>query len=79
MITLILKAKNRPFFIQNIHLRKEFLLPCASINILNVPKSLNWTGGISDLRNFKTASVTPADNIFALFTTTEREKKRETG
>ena len=41
MITLILKAKNRPFFIQNIHLRKEFLLPCASINILNVPKSLN--------------------------------------
>lgn len=54
---------------ESLNIENSLFLPCASINILNVPSSLNWTGGISDLRNFNTASATPADSILALFTT----------
>lgn len=54
---------------ESLNIENGLFLPCASINIRNVPSSLNWTGGISDLRNFNTASATPADSILALFTT----------
>lgn len=54
---------------ESLNIENSLFLPCASINIRNVPSSLNWTGGISDLRNFNTASATPADSILALFTT----------
>lgn len=45
------------------------------MSIRNVPRSLNWTGGISDCKNFNTTSATPADSILDLFTT--EEKKHE--
>lgn len=41
------------------------------MSIRNVPRSLNWTGGISDLRNFSTTSDTPAKSILDLLTTGE--------
>lgn len=44
------------------------------MSIRNVPRSLNCTGGISDCRNFRTTSATPADSILDLFTTTEEIK-----
>lgn len=51
-------------------------LPCVSMSIRNVPRSLNWTGGISDCKNFNTTSATPADSILDLFTTGERKQGR---
>lgn len=47
--------------------------PCVSISIRNVPSSLNWTGGISECRNFRTTSATPAASILDLFTTGRRK------
>lgn len=50
-------------------------LPCVSMSIRNVPKSLNWTGGISECRNFNTTSATPANSILDLFTTGKKKKR----
>lgn len=49
-------------------------LPCVSMSIRNVPRSLNCTGGISDCRNFNTTSATPADSILDLFTTGDQNQ-----
>lgn len=46
--------------------------PCVSMSMRNVPSSLNWTGGISEGKNFNTTSATPADSILDLFTTERR-------
>ena len=51
-------------------------LPCVSMSIRNVPSSLNWTGGISDWRNFSTTSATPAESILDLFTTDEKKREK---
>ncbi len=45
------------------------------MSIRNVPRSLNWTGGISDLRNFSTTSDTPAKSILDLLTTGEERRR----
>lgn len=54
----------------------EVSVPCVSMSIRNVPSSLNWTGGISDCKNFNTTSATPAESILDLFTTAKRTHYR---
>lgn len=64
------------FYGHGFSLKLGHSLPCVSMSIRNVPKSLNWTGGISECRNFNTTSATPANSILDLFTTGKKEKNK---
>lgn len=44
-------------------------LPWPSANIRNVPRSLNCTGGLSDLRSVSIRSATPSSSTWTLLTT----------
>lgn len=65
------------FYGHGFSLKLGHSLPCVSMSIRNVPKSLNWTGGISECRNFNTTSATPANSILDLFTTGKKKKTRQ--
>lgn len=45
---------------------EEQHLPCPSTIMRNVPRSLNWTGGMSERSSVFILSVTPSSNIRTL-------------
>lgn len=52
------------------------LLPCPSTIMRNVPRSLNWTGGMSERSSALILSVTPSSSIRTLLVA-ERQKPGE--
>lgn len=56
--------------------RVRHLLPCPSTIMRNVPRSLNWTGGMSERSSALILLVTPSSSICTLLVA-ERQKPGE--